>query len=338
MNEYKYLKTRRVNDTLWVEIHNPPVNFLLADICEEIHLLIKEVEKDPSVRVFILTGGIEDTYIFHFSIPELVKITGDNKKLMLDKIFRTRIGAALVQYNQTFTMWMMDKFPWYERFMLASFKKMRSFCSTLFLINQMHRCYLAIERMNKITIAAINGTCNGGGTEMATCFDFRFMVGDQDFVIGQPEVIVGIIPGGGGNTRLPRLIGKAKALEFMLTADLWPAEEAKKNGLITDHFSKKDFQARVQEFADKMSKRIPVAVNEIKQTVHKGMDTTLRHCLSIEMGGSIRCFDNRYTQNALKEYMQIIKERVEEPKGKRNTAKENLSLMTSDEIINRIFN
>ena len=108
----------------------------------------------------------------------------------------------------------------------------------------MHRCYLAIERMNKITIAAINGTCNGGGTEMATCFDFRFMVGDQDFVIGQPEVIVGIIPGGGGNTRLPRLIGKAKALEFMLTADLWTAEEAKKNGLITDHFSKKDFQVK----------------------------------------------------------------------------------------------
>ena len=132
MNEYKYLKTRQVNDTLWVEIHNPPVNFITVDMCEELYLLINEVEKDDSIRVFILTGGIEDTYIFHFSIPELVKITGDNKKLMLDKIFRTRLGAALVQYNQTFTMWMMDQFPWYERFMLASFKKMRSFCLNTF--------------------------------------------------------------------------------------------------------------------------------------------------------------------------------------------------------------
>jgi len=118
MRDYKFLKTRQVNSTLWVEIHNPPVNFLTADICEELYLLIKEVEKDPGIRVFILTGGMEDTYIFHFSIPELVNITKDNKKLMLDKIFRTRLGSALMQYNQTFTMWMMDKFPWYERFIL----------------------------------------------------------------------------------------------------------------------------------------------------------------------------------------------------------------------------
>jgi len=62
-------------------------------------------------------------------------------------------------------------------------------------------------------------------------------------------------------------------------------EEAKMNNLITDHFPKKDFHAKVQEFADRMSKRIPIAVKEIKRTVHEGMETTLRQCLSIEMGG-----------------------------------------------------
>ena len=337
MRDYKFLKTRQVNSTLWVEIHNPPVNFITADICEELYLLIKEVEKDPSIRVFILTGGMEDTYIFHFSIPELVNITKDNKKLMLDKIFRTRLGSALMQYNQTFTMWMMDKFPWYERFILSLTKKLRGFSSTLFLVFQMHRCYYAIERMSKITIAAINGSCCGGGTEMGTCFDFRFMMDDQGFTISQPEIVVGILPGGGGNSRLPRLIGKAKALEFMLTADLWSPEEAKRNNLITDHFPKKVFHAKVQEFADRMSRRIPVAVKEIKRTVHDGMETTLRHCLSIEMGGTIRAFDNKYTQNALKEYAKIIKERIEEPKGKRGTIAENLALMQSDEVISSIF-
>jgi len=337
MRDYKFLRTRQANSTLWVEIHNPPVNFITADICEELYLLIKEVEKDPSIRVFILTGGMEDTYIFHFSIPELVNITKDNKKLMLDKIFRTRLGSALMQYNQTFTMWMMDKFPWYERFILSLTKRMRGFSSTLFLVFQMHRCYYAIERMSKITIAAINGSCCGGGTEMGTCFDFRFMMDDQGFTISQPEIVVGILPGGGGNSRLPRLIGKAKALEFMLTADLWSPEEAKRNNLITDHFPKKDFHAKVQEFADRMSRRIPVAVKEIKRTVHDGMETTLRHCLSIEMGGTIRAFDNKYTQNALKEYAKIIKERIEEPKGKRGTIAENLALMQSDEVIGSIF-
>jgi enoyl-CoA hydratase/carnithine racemase len=337
VKDYKYLKTRQVNNTLWVEINNPPVNFLLADICEELYHLIREIEKDPGIRVFILTGGIEDTYIFHFSIPELVNITKDNKKLMLDKVFQTRLGAALMQYNQTFTMWMMDKFPWYERLILSLTKKMRGFSSTLFLLFQMHRCYYAIEEMGKITIAAINGSCSGGGTEMGTCFDFRFMIDDQGFSISQPEALVGIVPGGGGNTRLPRLIGKAKALEFMLTADLWSPEEAKRNNLITDHFPKKDFHAKVQEFADRMSRRIPVAVREIKNTVHKGLDASLMHCLSIEMGGTVRCFADKYTQNALKEYVKVIKERIEEPKGKRGTIAENLILMQSDEIINRIF-
>jgi enoyl-CoA hydratase/carnithine racemase len=229
-------------------------------------------------------------------------------------------------------MWMMDKFPWYERLILSLTKKMRGFSSTLFLLFQMHRCYYAIEEMGKITIAAINGSCSGGGTEMGTCFDFRFMIDDQGFSISQPEALVGIVPGGGGNTRLPRLIGKAKALEFMLTA-----EESKRNNLITDHFPKKDFHAKVQEFADRMSRRIPVAVREIKNTVHKGLDASLMHCLSIEMGGTVRCFADKYTQNALKEYVKVIKERIEEPKGKRGTIAENLILMQSDEIINRIF-
>jgi enoyl-CoA hydratase len=337
MNDFTYLKTRQVNSTLWVEIHNPPFNFLLADICEELFRLIREVEKDESIRVFILTGGIEDMYIFHFSIPELAKITLDNRKLMLDRIFRTRLGASLIQYNQTFTMWLMDKLPWYERAMLAAYKKMRGSVSTLFLLNQMHRCYLAIERMNKITIAAINGPCNGGGTEMAACFDFRFMVGDQDFIIGQPEVLIGILPGGGGNSRLPRLLGRARALELMLTGDLWSPEQARQYGLITDHFPKAEFRERVQEFADRLSKRIPVAVTEIKNTVNQGMDTSLRHCLSIEMGGSIRCFDNTYTQNAIQEYLQILKELIEEPEGERGTAKDVVAAITSDEVLGRIF-
>lgn len=337
MKNYRFLKTKQVNNTLWVEIHNPPVNFLTADICEELYLVIKEAEKDPGIRVFILTGGMEDTYIFHFSIPELVNIIHDNKKLMLDKLFNTRLGSFLMQYSQTFTMWMMENFPWYEWFILSLTKKLRGFSSTLFLLFQMHRCYYAIEHMGKITIAAINGSCCGGGTEMGTCFDFRFMMDDQGFTISQPEIAVGILPGGGGNTRLPRLIGKAKALEFMLTADMWSPEEAKRNNLITDHFPKKDFHTKVQEFADRMSRRIPVAVREIKKTVYEGMDASLMHCLSIEMGGTVRCFANEYTQNALKEYAKIIKERIEEPKGRRGTVEENIALMESDEVLSRIF-
>ena len=338
MKNYNYLKTKQVNHTLWVEIHNPPVNFITADLCEELYLLIREVEKDPGIRVFILTGGMEDTYIFHFSIPELAHIPNDVRKMKLDTVFQSRFGRYLVENILTFNMWLMDVLPAYEKLVLSVTKMLKPFVATPFLLMQMHRCYYAIERMSKITIAAISGSCSGGGTEMGACFDFRFMVDDQGFIISQPEIGIGIAPGGGGTARLPRLIGKAKALELMLHAEMWTAEEAKRNGLITDHFPKKQFHAKVQEFADNMGKRIPVAVKAIKRTVHEGMNSSLGHALCIEMGGNIQCMANRYTQNAMQEYMQVIKDRIEEPKnGKRGTMVELAEIMQSDEVIKRIF-
>jgi len=155
----------------------------------------------------------------------------------------------------------MDRFPRWEAWNLKQAKKQKDRMFTLFLGLQMHRLYLAIERLNKVTIAAINGHCNGGGTELSACFDFRFMVGDQDFTIGQPEVLVGIIPGGGGSQRWPRLIGKARALEWMLKGDQLDAREAKNMGILTDLYSKTEFTERVQAFADQMAQRPPVAVH-----------------------------------------------------------------------------
>ncbi|MBN1186449.1 MAG: enoyl-CoA hydratase/isomerase family protein, partial [Bacteroidales bacterium] len=78
MMEYSYIKIKQSGSILWVEIINHPVNFLTVDVLEELFHLLRQVKKDPSVRVFILTGGIEDTFIFHFSIPELEKISRDN--------------------------------------------------------------------------------------------------------------------------------------------------------------------------------------------------------------------------------------------------------------------
>jgi len=90
----------------------------------------------------------------------------------------------------------MDCFGWYEALMLKIAKIMSGYSSSLYLWFIMQRVYFAIERLNKITIAAINGNCNGGGTELSACFDFRFMIGDQEFTIGQPEVLINIVPGG----------------------------------------------------------------------------------------------------------------------------------------------
>lgn len=308
--DYKYLKTRKENYTLWVEINNPPVNFLTVAMLEELFDIVKQVSKDDSIRVFILTGGIEDVYIMHFSIPELLTLSTDNKKLLLNLFVKSRITGAILKYVTTYTNWLMDCFGWYETLMLKIAKIMSGYSSSLYLWFIMQRVYFAIERLNKITIAAINGNCNGGGTELSACFDFRFMIGDQEFTIGQPEVLINIVPGGGSTQRLPRLIGRAKALEFMLRGNQWNAREAQRVGLITEIFNKNEFKSRVQEFADLMSKRPMAAVDAIKKCVHDGMETTLRHGLSIESEQSIRCLDTEDTINAMQAYIRYLDEHV----------------------------
>ena len=325
--EYEYLKTRQVGATLWVEIHNPYVNFLTVDILEELWDVIKSVKKDDSVRVLVLTGGIEDTYIMHFSIPELLRIAEENKASPIARLARSSVGRAILGGYNTLNSLLMDRFPALEELNLKQARMLKSRLFTLFLSLQMHRLYLAVERLNKVTIAAINGPCNGGGTEFAACFDFRFMVGDQDFTIGQPEVLVGIVAGGGGTQRWPRHLGKAKALEWMLKGNQLEPREAKEMGILTDVFDKAEFNQRVQEFADLMAKRPPVAVHAIKTAVHRGMDTFLARGLTHEMLASLRVFDTRDVEKAMSSYARLLEERVDVPPEERMETQELMDTM-----------
>ncbi len=322
-----YLKTRQVGYTLWVEVHNPHVNFLTVDILEELWDVVKRAEKDASVRVLVLTGGIEDIYIMHFSILELARVCEENRTSPIARLARNPAGRALLDGTLTLNNLLMDRFPAIEDSNLRSAKALRNRMFTLILSLQMHRLYRAVERLNKVTIAAINGPCNGGGTEFGACFDFRFMVGDQGFTIGQPEVLVGIIAGGGGTQRWPRHLGKAKALEWMLKGNQLDAAEAKEWGIITDFFDKAEFYDRVQQFADLMASRPPVAVHAIKRAVHGGMDTFLARGLVLEQLQSLRVFDTRDVEVAMEDYGRLLQDRVDVPGEDRMETRELMDLM-----------
>jgi enoyl-CoA hydratase len=325
--EYRYLKTRQVRQTLWVEIHNPHVNFLTVDMLEELWDVVKSVKKDDSVRVLVLTGGIEDVYIMHFSIPELARVSEENKTSSFARLARSSLGRAVLEVVLTINNLLMDRFPALEERNLKQVSALKDRLYTIFLSLQMHRLYCAVERLNKVTIAAINGPCNGGGTEFSACFDFRFMMGDQGFTIGQPEVLVGIIAGGGGTQRWPRHLGKAKALEWMLKGNQLEAAEAKEWGILTDVFDKAEFAERVQEFADVMAKRPPVAVSAIKRAVHGGMDTFLARGLTIESLQSLRVFDTGDVEKAMHAYAKLLQEKVDVPAEERMETQELMDIM-----------
>lgn len=142
--------------------------------------------------------------------------------------------------------------------------------------------YAAIEACPKPVIAAINGHALGGGSELALCCDYRVMVEDGRSRIGQTESALGIIPGAGGTQRLPRLIGKARAMRYLIESTRLSAKEAEAVGWVDQAVAPEDFQGAVAALAGKLARSATVAIAMIKDAVHRGYDLPLDEALEIE--------------------------------------------------------
>jgi enoyl-CoA hydratase len=149
-------------------------------------------------------------------------------------------------------------------------------------MKQANEHYNTIERCPKPVIAAINGHAQGGGSELALCCDYRIMVEDGRSKIGQTESALGIIPGAGGTQRLPRLIGKAKALRYLIESTRLSAHEAAAVGWVDFAVAPVDYQAAIDALAAKLAKAATFAIAMIKDAVRRGYDLPLDEGLEIE--------------------------------------------------------
>jgi enoyl-CoA hydratase/carnithine racemase len=145
-----------------------------------------------------------------------------------------------------------------------------------------------IEKYPKPVIAAINGFALGGGCELAMSCHFRIMLDSEKVFMGQPEIDRGIIPGWGGTQRLPRLVGKTKALEMLLLGTRVNAPEALSIGLITKVSQPGQLMNDAKELAGTLSKKAPIAVEIILDAVIRGLETSTDQGVKIEFEGSQR--------------------------------------------------
>jgi enoyl-CoA hydratase len=144
-----------------------------------------------------------------------------------------------------------------------------------------HRLLERIMLMPKVVIAAINGDCMGGGYELALACDFR-LAADGPYQIGLPEAVLGILPGGGGTQRLPRLIGRGRALEVMLFGNVYHPREAERLGMVNRVLAPETLMSFAMGWARTLAKRPPRSVAAIKRAVHLGLDRELSAGLYIE--------------------------------------------------------
>lgn len=158
------------------------------------------------------------------------------------------------------------------------------------------------SRVRKPIIAAVAGYALGGGCELAMCCDM--IVAAESAVFGQPEINLGILPGAGGTQRLTRAVGKALAMEIMLTDRRLSADEALAAGLVNRVAPQADFMAQAIRIAQKVAQRSQVAVRLTKEAINKAYETSLSEGLALERRNFLIAFSSEDKAEGMRAFIE----------------------------------
>jgi enoyl-CoA hydratase len=170
------------------------------------------------------------------------------------------------------------------------------------MITTLQEVFGLVEEIPKVTIAAINGYALGGGCELAMCADLRFAA--QDARIGQPEILLGVIPGAGGTQRLPRLVGPARAKDLIYSGRHVEAEEAHKIGLVDRVYPPQEVYPRALEEARRYARGPLQALRAAKAAVNRGARGDFRSGMALEAGLFALLFSTEDQKTGMRSFLQ----------------------------------
>jgi len=159
-----------------------------------------------------------------------------------------------------------------------------------------------LEKLPQPVIAAVNGAAMGGGLELALACTFRVVA--ESAKLGLPEVKLGIIPGTGGTQRLPRLIGKGRAAEMILTGDAIDAAEAYRIGLANRIAPDGETLKFAEELAARIMANAPVAVEMAKDSLEIGKDLPLEPAVQYSQKNCVTCFSTQDMQEGMSAFLE----------------------------------
>jgi len=165
-----------------------------------------------------------------------------------------------------------------------------------------HQLAAAIEELPKPVIAAVNGFALGGGCELALCCDIRLASENARF--GQPEVNLGVIPGFGGTQRLPRLIGKGRACELLMTGDMIDAAEAYRIGLVNKVLPAAELIPAAHKLAAKIAAKGQIAIGFAKSALRDGLETDLDRACAREADLFGLCFATADQKEGMQAFLE----------------------------------
>jgi enoyl-CoA hydratase len=164
------------------------------------------------------------------------------------------------------------------------------------------RIFDVMASFPKPVIAMINGFCLGGGCELALSCDLR--IASEKARFGQPEINLGLIPGGGGTQRLPRLVGLGNALRLILTGDMIGAAEAKEMGLVEMVVPHEELRAKTLELANKMASKSPLTLKVAKEAVRASQRLAIEEGILYERDLFCLCFSSADKEEGVKAFLE----------------------------------
>lgn len=259
------LDIERRGRVLIVSVDHPPHNFMTAEMVRELQRLVRSLRGDRSVGAVVITGKPDDLYITHYDVGEI-----------LASVERAGIAAP----------------PWLTSLILRivggtrHVPGLRSIAertplAAVFELYRIHDLFLAMNRSEKVFIAAINGPATGGGCELSLACDIRYMA-DAEIAIGLPEMTVDFNPGAGGTQRLPRAVGVGRALEMMFEGRTLAPREALDYGLVQAVLPPDELEETAIRTGERLARRAPEAIRSLKRAVYEGASKPLSRGLGVE--------------------------------------------------------
>jgi len=164
------------------------------------------------------------------------------------------------------------------------------------------RIFDVMASFPKPVIAMINGFCLGGGCELAMSCDIR--IASEKARFGQPEINLGLIPGGGGTQRLPRLVGLGNALRLILSGDMIGAAEAQSIGLVEMVVPHEELRAKTMELANKMASKSPLTLKVAKEAVRASERLAIEDGIPYERDLFCLCFSTADKEEGVKAFLE----------------------------------
>jgi enoyl-CoA hydratase len=294
--ESGHLEIEERGAVLLVHIDGGPRQVFGPDIAEQLEQLVDRADCDPQIRAVVFTGTHPDRFISHAEVRWLqeggaaVPPVGRRGASALARTAKgaNRASSILAPALRHTPLW-----PAVE-------------------LERVHQMFLRMNRSGVVFVAALNGSALGLGAEFAWACDLRVMA-DGDYVIGQPEVLLGIMPGGGGTQRLTRLIGTHQSLLAILEGKPFTPAQALANGAVDDVVPQDEVVTRAIGFAEHFGARSKGSVAAIKRAVYFGGSMSLEDGLHVERTEFLMTALSKAGQELMLDYMEATEATGELP-------------------------